>query len=242
MASMRFLASSLAVCLFVAAAGCATETGEDDDEISTNDDELKLVGIRYLGRIFNGETRTTKFWAPPRYRSYGFDAKGGDDITVEVKSIGGDAIAYITDSKYNVLAWNDDAERFVFDAKVRYTVPQDKPLETYRIVFADYAATTGTFSVSLTITSPRPPVCTYGTHGYYAGDEFMAADGCNTRTCGPTGAVTCTKKVCACDPAREPWRTYKHTPQECITLRPSCVPPQFPFSNPCGCGCESPRP
>src|SRR5690606_9882310 len=144
------------------------------------------------------------YWSPPKYRSYGFDAKGGDEITVDVKSVDGDAVAYITDTKYNVLAWNDDATSFILDSRVKYKVPMGHASQSYRIVFRDYAEEHGTFNVTLSIRSIAPPHCTYGTHGYYAGDEFTAADGCNTCTCSATGSISCTKKVCGCDPAKEP--------------------------------------
>jgi hypothetical protein len=242
MSSLRFAASSLVVCLIAAVTGCATETGEKED-VATSADDLKLTGIRYLGKIFNGETRTTRYWSPPRYRSYGFDAKAGDEVTVEVKAVNGDAVAFIADTNYNVLAYNDDVTPgVVLDSKVTYKVPSGQASQTYRIVFRDYSEESGTFTVTLTIRNTAQPDCTYGTHGYWAGDQFTASDGCNTCTCGSDGSISCTKKGCRCDPAREPWRVYKHTPEECVTIRPSCTWPQFPFSNECGCGCESPRP
>jgi hypothetical protein len=79
------------------------------------------------------------------------------------------------------------------------------------------------------------PTCTYGGKKYTPGESFPSLDGCNTCTCTGTG-VGCTKKACACDPAKEWWRKY-YTPKECAA-GVACPAYTTPFQNACGCGCE----
>jgi hypothetical protein len=178
---------------------CSAQT-KSDDALATATDELKLSGVKYLGQIANGETRTTAYSEPPRYRAMGFSAQGGDTITIDITSTYGDAMGWLTDSKYEPLASNDDASAATLDSKVTYTVPAGKPKRAYRIVFRDYDLLDATFRVTLAVESATP--------------------------------------VPACDPANEPWRTYKGTPATCPVIRYTCSSSQKPFENDCGCGCE----
>lgn len=106
MSLSRFVVAGLLVTAFAAVAGCSTTegSGKDEETFEATESELKLSGTRYLGKIKSGETRSGHYSAPPTYRSYGFDAKGGDEITVDVTSVYGDAMGWITDSSYTVLA------------------------------------------------------------------------------------------------------------------------------------------
>jgi len=222
-------------------AGCSTAASDKDSEdTASTESDLKLSGTRYLGKMMNGETRTGYYYNPPRYRSFGFDAQGGDEITVDVKSAEGDAVGYITDSSYNVLAYNDDADSYTYDSKVTYTVPASSGSRTFKIVFRDYSLQDATFTIKLSIESaPNETTCAYDGDTYYPGDSFSSTDGCNTCTCGTSGSVGCTKRACACDPANEPWRNYIGGPQQCSTLRYTCSSGKTPFQNSCGCGCET---
>jgi hypothetical protein len=240
MSLSRFVIAGLFATAFAALAGCSTSNDEKKSpDVAVTESDLKLVGTKYLGKIKNGETKTGYYYAPPNYRSYGFDAKGGDEITIEVTSVYGDGMAWITDTGYNVLAFNDDASPSTLDAKVTYKVPAGKPARSYRIVFRDYDMLEATFKVSLAIQSPAPATCSYGGQTYQPGDNFEATDGCNSCSCGEDGAVACTKMACVCNPATEPHRNYVGTPQQCMVIRYTCQSGQTPFSNDCGCGCET---
>ena len=242
MSSFRYLVLATAVGVLgaCALAGCSTGNEKENEPTASVESELKLTGTRYLGKILNGETRTGYYYNPPRYRSYGFDAKGGDSITIDVKSTagsGGDAVSFITDSSYNVLALNDDASAYTYDSKVTYKVPAGTAAKSYRIVFRDYDLLDATFTVTLKITSTSS-TCAYDGDTYTQGQSFPSTDGCNTCTCGAGGSVGCTKMACACDPANEPWRNYLGSPQQCITISYQCAPGWTSFQNACGCGCE----
>jgi hypothetical protein len=232
-----------ALAAFLAATGCSQDTGDADassDKLSTAESELKLAGAQYAGRISSGETRNISYTSPPAFRALGFDARGGDVITVDVASEDGDAMGWITDSNYNVLASNDDASPNTLDARVTYTVPKGVTRRPFRIVMREYDQANASFAVKLSIAQAAPPVCQVEGKTYQPGASFPAPDGCNTCSCGPNGGTpTCTRVAClACNPAAEPNRSYLGTPTTCMTIRFSCPPGSTSFQNTCGCGCE----
>lgn len=236
--SLRALAVAGVCVVLGTLVGCSSAPAEKQmEDTATVESELKLVGVKYLGTIANGETRTGYYYNPPRYRAFGFKAKGGDQITVDVKSHEGDAVGFLTDYFYNVVAANDDASYYTLDSKVTYKVPAGTPERWFRIVFRDYDLLDATFTVKLSIKSAAV-TCSYGGETYQPGQSFPSTDGCNTCTCGDNGSVGCTKMACACNPANEPWRDYVGTPEQCMVIRYTCAPGKVPFSNACGCGCE----
>lgn len=240
MSLSRFVITGLLVSAFAVVTGCASTKSDGKEEaIGSAESDLKLQGSKYLGKIKNGETKSTYYSSPPTYRSYGFDAKGGDEITIDVRSVYGDGMAWITDSSYNVLAFNDDASAATLDARVKYKVPSGQAARSFRIVFRDYDLLEATFTVKLAIKSAAPAVCQYDNQTYQPGDSFEATDGCNTCHCGSNGQVACTELACVCNPAAETHRNYVGTPEQCMVIRYTCQPGQVPFSNNCGCGCET---
>jgi hypothetical protein len=144
--------------LAAAATGCSASASKDTDAVASDAAELKSSLVQYLGQIADGETRTTAYSTPPKYRAYGFSAKGGDTITIDVKSKnGGDAMAWLTSSSYSTVTSNDDASPQTLDAKIVYAVPNNQAKRSYRIVFRDYDQLDATFSVKLSIDTPAPP-------------------------------------------------------------------------------------
>ncbi len=240
LAFRRVLAGGLVMLaggLFMASlGGCSSKEPAAKDNVDSYESELRLVAPQYLGPIGNGETKTSYYYAPPRYRAFGFSAKGGDEITVDVKSIDGDALGWITTSLFDALAFNDDASPNTLDAKVVYKVPAGTPPRPYRIVFRDYDLLDATFTVKLSIVSGA--VCTYNGASFTSGDSFPSTDGCNTCSCSASGSVACTKQTCACDPEVETWRNYVGNPTTCQTKKYTCPSNRRAFQNACGCGCE----
>jgi hypothetical protein len=236
----KVAASVALVSGLVAVAGCSSSSPApaEKDSVDSYESELRLAGPRYVGQIANGETKTNYYYNPPKYRAFGFTAKGGEQITVDVKSAEGDAMGWITTTSYDALAANDDASSRTLDAKVTYKVPAGTPSKAYRIVFRDYDLLDATFTVKLTIDSTVIS-CTYGGQSYKPGDNFPSTDECNTCTCSGNGSVGCTKKACVCDPENEPWRNYVGTPETCLTIRYNCASDKRQFQNACGCGCEA---
>jgi hypothetical protein len=154
MLSMRTL---VAFGLVVGLAACAAPASKDTDAVASDAAELKSSLVQYLGTIADGDTKTVSYSSPPKYRSYGFSAKGGDTITIDVKSKnGGDAMAWLTTTSYSTVASNDDASSSTLDSKIVYTVPANSAKKSYRIVFRDYDLLAATFSVKLSIDGPAP--------------------------------------------------------------------------------------
>lgn len=234
--STRFVVAALST--LTALAGCSSKVNEDH-AIDSSESALKVT-TSYLGKIGNGETKTSHYSTPPEYRSYGFNAKGGDEITVRISSLSGDAMGWITTSSYSVLASNDDESSSTLDSKVVYKVPTGQASRSYRIVFRDYDLLDATFNVTLSIRAASPTTCSYDGQTHVQGDSFEAGDGCNTCSCTSNGVV-CTELACACNPATEPNRNYVGNPQQCMVIRYACPTGRVPFSNSCGCGCETPR-
>jgi hypothetical protein len=237
--SLRGFVIAGVVSAVAALTGCSSSDAPQKESVDSYESELRLAGPRYLGQIASGETKTNHYTNPPKYRAYGFTAKGGDEITADVNSVDGDAMGWITTSAFDVLAANDDASSATLDAKVVYKVPAGTTSRAYRVVFRDYDLLDATFNVKLTIKSGGAATCSYSGATYNPGDGFAATDGCNTCSCTPSGSVTCTKKAClACDPDNEPYRNYVGTPTTCQVIRYSCTSSQRSFQNACGCGCE----
>jgi hypothetical protein len=245
--SFRTFAGGLAVLVGVAGlpvvSGCSSATADASgkEPVESYESELRLASPKYLGQIASGETKTVSYSNPPKFRAYGFTARGGDQITADVKSVNGDAMAWITTTTFDVLVANDDATSNTLDSKVVYTVPAGTASRAYRVVFRDYDLSSANFSVTLAIKSGSAS-CSYGGATYAPGDSFAATDGCNTCSCSAAGNAVCTKKACvaACDPESEPWRNYVGTPSQCMMIRYSCSGGKVSFQNACGCGCESP--
>lgn len=225
---------------FAALTGCSSSTASapEKEDVESYESELRLSTPRYLGQIANGETKTNYYYNPPRYRAFGFYAKGGDEITADVKSLEGDGMGWITTSSYDVVAGNDDASSSTLDAKVVYKVPAGTASRAYRIVFRDYDLLDAKFSVKLSIKTAAAVTCSYGGTTHQVGASFPSEDGCNTCNCGSSGIVGCTKMACVCNPEAEPWRDYIGTPSTCPTIRYFCNASQRSFQNDCGCGCE----
>jgi hypothetical protein len=83
------------------------------------------------------------------------------------------------------------------------------------------------------------PVCFYNGSSFSEGDKIEAIDGCNTCVCEGNGSVSCTEKVCACDPDAEWNRDYiSNDLLTCASIDFACPENTEYFSTTCGCGCE----
>ena len=112
--------------------------------------------------------------------AWAFTANAGAVITITVSSQVGDAVAYLTDPNYGILAYNDDADPTTHDARVVYQAPQSGD---YRIVFEDYNHLPASFNVSLDDYAGGQPSAATAATRYVDGDTFPSDDGCNTCTC-----------------------------------------------------------
>lgn len=224
--------SRLAVFSVIAglAVACTTQ-GSDDTAASSSAQDLRLLDTTVLGSIQPGTTKSGCSYAPPNRAAWAFTAHAGDVITIGVSSHIGDAVAYLTDARWGVLAYNDDADSTTHDARIVY---QAVASGTYAIVFEDYNHLPASFDVSLDIASGN--VCNYGGNTYAEGDTFPATDGCNTCTC-TNGNAACGTNACHCAPGSDGLDYYGDVAW-CKQTSYRCPSGQVRFNNDCGCGCE----
>src|SRR5258706_7830236 len=118
-----FLASLLLV-------GCATQKVAVDDDFSDlygQDEKSDAFSYRMkiVGSLDYGATSASvKYTSSPRYRAIKFAGNAHDKVDVWVRSTdGGDAVAWVLDNGFHVLATNDDADANTFDSHVSLLLP-----------------------------------------------------------------------------------------------------------------------
>jgi len=114
------------------------------DQFSQN---MKMVGTLDYGHTIGGLV----YHNPPKYRALKFDGKKGDLIEVWVRSADGDALGWVVDDNFKILAHNDDADNTTTDAHIKLTLPgnSNPDMTRYYIVFTEYQGANATFTVSL---------------------------------------------------------------------------------------------
>jgi hypothetical protein len=101
-----------------------------------------------LGTLLHGETSgLVGYIYPPRYRAFKFAAAEHDRFDIWVASEDGDAVAWVLDTNFQALAWNDDAGKGTTDAYIGLTIPSSQPV--FYIVFREYNLAFSHFRVRL---------------------------------------------------------------------------------------------
>jgi hypothetical protein len=142
--------------LSLSLAACAAESGKadlDDDFSDLADTDQKSDAfshrMKIVGDLIYGQTSAPiDYRRPPRYRALKFPGYGGDVIDVWVRSATGDAVAWVLDDDFRVIAANDDADGYTFDARIHVTLPAHAS-KTHYIVLRDFWLDPATFVVSL---------------------------------------------------------------------------------------------
>jgi hypothetical protein len=120
----------------------------------TNEEALRVAqlssvfasGTQVLGALSYGQiSASVPYSDPPRYRGFTFDGSTGDAVSIWVRS-NADAIAWLLDASYHVIAKNDDADRTTLDSHIEATLPANA---TYFIVFREFELGAATFQVQL---------------------------------------------------------------------------------------------
>ena len=127
------------------AARAAHPMAASSDQFSQN---LKILGTINYGQTIGG----LAYKIPPKYRGFKFEGKKGDLIEVWVRSADGDAMAWVLDYQFNILAKNDDTDNTNTNAHMSLTLPgnSNPDINHYYVVFMEYYFANATFSVSLT--------------------------------------------------------------------------------------------
>jgi hypothetical protein len=146
---MRTLLASL---VLVSACTAKTPVSDDFSDLAGMDEKSDSFSYRMkvLGTVDYGQTTANATYTKsPRYRAYRFDGFEGDRVDVWVRSSnGGDAVAWLLDSSFHVLASNDDASEDTLDAHIVQTLGAAAK-STHYIVYRDYSLSTAKFSVEL---------------------------------------------------------------------------------------------
>jgi len=153
---MRHSLLSLLVSLsFVGA--CSVEKAaveEDFSDLAALGDKSDAFSYRMtiLGSLSYGETSAVRRYTKnPRFRAYKFAGHKGDEVDAWVRSTdGGDAVAWLLDDSFRVLAYNDDADS-TLDAHVSAKLAgnTNPDIVTYYVVYRDYDLKSKKFSVEL---------------------------------------------------------------------------------------------
>jgi hypothetical protein len=148
---MRTLTLASFALLFAA---CATKGDVNDDfsDLANYDEKSDAFStkMKIVGTLSYGDTSDSiEYSSTPRYRAFKFDGNAGDQVDVWVRSTdGGDALAWVLDATYHVVAKNDDANDTTSDSHITVTLP-DATSETHYVVFRDYNLNKAHFTVAL---------------------------------------------------------------------------------------------
>ncbi len=148
-----------------------------DEKSDVFSQRMKLLGAVDYGTA-SGWFQYTNV---PRYRAVSFQGTGGDHVDVWVRSYdGGDAVAWLVDNQFHVIAANDDADVTTYDAHISTTLPPGPKAKRYVIV-RDYDLLSASFIVQLQ-GGPSGATCTLDSDC----DGIALADGkvpqCNNDT------------------------------------------------------------
>jgi hypothetical protein len=111
--------------------------------------QMQIVGSLDYGQ----SSSAVSYRNPPRFRAFKFAGDAGDHVIVDVRSTnGGDAVAWLLDDSFHVVAANDDAADGVYDSRIEVTLPEHAS-RTHYVVFRDYSLKSRKFKVQLTGTS-----------------------------------------------------------------------------------------
>jgi hypothetical protein len=131
------------------------EPGADDfSELVSLDEKSDAFSYRMklLGSLSYGQTSSDlKYTSTPRFRAYKFAGHKGDQVDIRVRSSnGGDALSWLVNNSFDVLAQNDDSDGSL-DSHITATLPgnSNPDIVTYYVIYRDYDLKQKKFSVEL---------------------------------------------------------------------------------------------
>lgn len=138
-------------------AGCAGTKPELDDTFSdlagADEKSDKFTGkFSLVGSLDYGQTSAAVAYKnPPKYRAFKFGGSRGDVVDIDVTSTKGDAVTFLLDNAFNIVAKNDDASASTLDSHITATLPGNRnpDIVTYYIAFRDYNLKAASFKVTL---------------------------------------------------------------------------------------------
>ncbi len=142
-------------------AGCASKPPADDtfDDLATVDAKSDYFSYRLkmLGTVTDGASMSVPYTRTPRFRGVTVGGTAGDMVDIWVRATdGGDAVAWLLDDHYKVIAKNDDADDTTADSHLHAVLPAS-PTGTYKVVLRDYYVKKHAFTVSYDVTTAASP-------------------------------------------------------------------------------------
>lgn len=106
--------------------------------------------LKLLGTLsYEEKSVIAMYQNPPLYWGYSFDSFGADQVDIWVKTMhGGDAVAWLLDEKFEIVAQSDDAGDGSSNSHIALQLPSNQPA-TYYIVFRDYYSQPAKFEITL---------------------------------------------------------------------------------------------
>ncbi len=139
-------------------AGCSGKPAATDDFSAFADDKTDTFSSRMkvLRALENGSSQSADYTGSPRYLAYTLSGHTGDIVDIWVRSADGDAIAWLTNSRFKIVAKNDDAEDSTRDSHLVQTLSASG---TYYVIFREYDGNQASFDISLGGQKPVGDVC-----------------------------------------------------------------------------------
>jgi hypothetical protein len=137
----------------------------------------KFASTSVVGALIYGNTSdAVSYTNTPTYRAFSFTGAAGDQADVQIASGDGDAIGWLIDSSYHIVAHNDDASDDTTNAHLTATLSS---AGTYYIVFRELNLNNASLTVTLSCAGGAcNPVCTPGQ---------VRCDGVQPEVCSPVG-------------------------------------------------------
>jgi hypothetical protein len=106
--------------------------------------------IQVMGPMSYGDSSAPiAYTNPPKYRALRFNGISGDNVDIVVRSQDGDAEAWLLDSEFGILAFNDDDPAGgTTDSHISATLPSTGSVKYY-VAFRDKFTRSATFTVNL---------------------------------------------------------------------------------------------
>ncbi len=146
----------LALVTLLAVSACSgqkPDVSDDFTDLASLDDKSDAFSkkMKIVGSLDYGQTSDpVKYTSSPTYRAFKFGGAKGDAVEIDVKSHNGDAVTWLLDNSFKVVAKNDDFGGST-DSHIAAKLPgnTNPSIITYYIVFRDYDYSNATFTVSL---------------------------------------------------------------------------------------------
>jgi hypothetical protein len=147
---MRLIGLSFLALLALAPAACgqaSLERRAPEKNGSVAEAETFSSETADVGKIAYGKTSAEIAYVNPmRYRALKLTGRAGDPVDIWIRSADGDAMGWLVDDAYNVVAQNDDADGTTMDSHLAATLPATAS-GVFRILFREFGLAPAHFTV-----------------------------------------------------------------------------------------------